>query len=119
MTITQGKPCIFCDIIDGREPAQTVRTWRDAIAIVPLEPVTPGHLLVIPRAHRTDWAEDAAVTGLAASRAAELAQELDVYPANLITSAGHAATQSVWHLHWHIVPRSEKDGLALPWHSGC
>ena len=37
---------------------------------------------------------------------------------NLITSRGRAATQSVFHLHLHLVPRADNDGLALPWHSG-
>ena len=37
---------------------------------------------------------------------------------NLITSAGRTATQSVFHLHIHYVPRAYRDGLALPWHSG-
>lgn len=44
-------------------------------------------------------------------RAAEIAP----HPSNLITSAGAEATQSVFHLHVHIVPRGENDGLALPW----
>ncbi|MEV7006240.1 HIT domain-containing protein [Streptosporangium sp. NPDC051022] len=35
-----------------------------------------------------------------------------------MTSAGREATQSVFHLHLHIVPRQDGDGLALPWHSG-
>jgi histidine triad (HIT) family protein len=43
------------------------------------------------------------------------AAELAVTPCNLITSAGRAATQSVMHLHLHLVPRLDGDGLALPW----
>ncbi len=108
-------PCAFCEIIAGRLPATVVRTWGAvAIAIEPLNPVTPGHLLVIPREHVTDATADP----WWASATMRCAAELAVPPCNIITSAGRAATQSVFHLHLHIVPRRENDGLALPWYSG-
>lgn len=103
--------CVFCGIIAGVAPAVVVREWPDAVAIVPLDPVTPGHLLVVPRVHVVDATVDPEVTGVAMRRAAELAAP----PCNLITSAGAAATQTVWHLHIHVVPRRVGDGLPLPW----
>lgn len=106
--------CVFCEIIAGREPATFVRQWADTIAIVPLQPVTDGHVLVIPRVHVQDASESPHIAGLTMERAAEIARP----PCNIITSAGREATQSVWHLHLHIVPRKEDDGLALPWWSG-
>ncbi|MFD5588776.1 HIT family protein [Streptomyces sp. NPDC127063] len=105
--------CVFCEIVAGTAPATIVREWPDAMAIVPLGPVTPGHVLVIPRQHVANVGEDPAVSGAAAARAAELAAELPA--ANVITSMGSAATQTVFHLHWHVVPRAEGDGLPLPW----
>lgn len=110
--------CVFCAIIDGREPADIVARWNNAIAIVPLDPVTPGHLLVIPHRHTTDWVASPAIAAVAMHRAAELASERGIWPANLITSAGREATQSVFHTHLHIIPRADNDGLALPWYSG-
>lgn len=107
-------PCVFCEIVEERAPATFVRRWTDAIAIVPINPVVAGHTLVIPRDHVRDFTENSHVSALAMRRAAELA----VPPANIITSAGREATQSVWHLHLHIVPRAVDDGLALPWYSG-
>jgi histidine triad (HIT) family protein len=106
--------CVFCAIVAGTAPATVVRRWADAIAIVPLGPVTPGHVLVIPAAHVSDWTADPLVSAVAMARAVEIGS----YPSNLITSAGVEATQSVFHLHLHIVPRCDNDGLALPWHSG-
>ena len=104
--------CPFCAIIRGETPAQIVQRWPDAIAIVPLNPVRPGrHLLVIPVEHVDDALEQPVVTAVAMQRAAELAQA----PCNIITSVGSEATQTVRHLHVHIVRRSEADGLMLPW----
>jgi histidine triad (HIT) family protein len=75
--------------------------------------VAPGHLLVVPRVHVADATTDPEVTAEVFAAAAELAR--DLRPCNLITSCGEAATQSVFHLHVHLVPRREGDGLALPW----
>lgn len=109
--------CIFCLIIRREEIAEIVMEWSDAIAIVPRGPVVEGHTLVIPKLHVSNWTENPFVSGLTMMRAAEL-EGWGRRPSNLITSAGQAATQSVFHLHLHIVPRAENDGLALPWYSG-
>lgn len=103
--------CVFCRIVTGSAPATVVRRWPDAVAIVPLNPVTAGHVLVIPALHVADFTTDPDVTAVVFRRAAELGRA----PANLITSAGSEATQSVPHLHAHLVPRRAGDGLALPW----
>ncbi len=103
--------CVFCAIVAGKAPAAIVAQWPDALAIVPHRPVVPGHVLVLPRTHVRDFADDPEVTAATMRRAADFGRR----PANLITSAGSEATQTVFHLHVHIVPRSENDGLPLPW----
>ena len=110
------KPCPFCEIVAGRAPATIVEEWPEAIAIVPLNPVVEGHLLVIPREHVPDFVAYPKVSAAAMLCAAELVAGMGSY--NLITSKGRPATQSVFHLHLHLVPRAENDGLALPWYSG-
>lgn len=102
--------CVFCQIVRGAS-AEVVATWPDALAIQPLRPVVAGHLLVLPRVHVPDAMTDPVVTAATMQRAASIAHP----PCNLITSAGWAATQTVFHLHIHIVPRSDGDGLHLPW----
>lgn len=106
-------PCVFCTIVAYRAPATVVRKWESVIAIRPLEPVTAGHVLVIPHAHVTDVGQDPAISALTMACAAELASALPA--ANVITSKGADATQTIFHLHLHVVPRSFGDALPLPW----
>lgn len=106
--------CVFCSIARGEAPAEVVREWPDAVAIRPRSGgVSPGHVLVLPRVHVADAGSDPHVTATVMARAAELMAEHD--DANIITSRGVAATQTVFHLHVHVVPRAAGDGLALPW----
>ena len=108
--------CAFCEIVAGRAPATVTAEWAEALAIIPLGPVISGHTLIIPRHHVTDAADDPAVTAITVLRAAEYARDRGC-PFNLITSTGSEATQTVFHLHLHYVPRAAGDGLALPWTS--
>lgn len=110
---TDPTSCVFCRIVTGASPATVIREWPDALAIVPLGGVAEGHLLVIPKAHVADAGTDPAVAAATMARAAELMAE---HPnANIITSRGSIATQTVFHLHLHVVPRTHGDGLPLPW----
>jgi histidine triad (HIT) family protein len=111
--VEEARACVFCEIVNGRAPARFRYTWPETVAFEPLNPVTPGHLLIVPRRHVEDFAEDGETTASVMRRATEAAA--DMGPANLITSRGPEATQSVFHMHVHLVPRSEGDGLALPW----
>jgi histidine triad (HIT) family protein len=112
--------CPFCEIVAGRAPAEWILQpdyWPDAVAFVPLKPVTEGHCLIVPKQHVADFATDPEVSAATMRRAAEL-MRWTPRPMNLITSRGREATQSVFHLHLHLVPRAANDGLALPWYSG-
>jgi histidine triad (HIT) family protein len=103
--------CVFCERIAA---GQYELGDEYAVAFAPLRPVTDGHLLVLPRVHAENAATDPQVTASTMRLAAEIVQGWNV-DFNLITSAGAAATQTVMHLHIHIVPRRPHDGLALPW----
>lgn len=85
------------------------------VAFEPLNPVTPGHFLVVPRAHVASALASPSHAGRAMTFAGYLANKMEVGAANFITSAGRDATQTVFHLHVHVVPRRDGDGLALPW----
>jgi histidine triad (HIT) family protein len=104
--------CVFCGRVERGEYDYDDRY---NVAFRPLHPVTPGHFLVVPRRHVATASISPAATGKAAAFAAVLAGLMELDDFNLITSAGSWATQSVFHLHWHVIPRKEGDGLHLPW----
>lgn len=103
--------CVFCDKIAEMDYSDTA---KDVVWFEPLNPVTPGHRLFVPWEHVTDAMHKPWVTARTMEVAAEYAAMRN-WPANLITSIGTEATQSVFHLHVHYVPRREGDGLHLPW----
>ncbi|WP_078861811.1 HIT family protein [Streptomyces sp. NRRL F-5123] len=105
--------CPFCELLDTPGHPAVVERWPDAVALTPRGPVTEGHVLVVPRRHVADAAADPEVAAAAMRHAARLAGR---YPScNIITSCGAEATQTVFHLHLHVVPRRDGDRLALPW----
>ncbi|MDP8957363.1 MAG: HIT family protein [Actinomycetota bacterium] len=99
---------------------QLVCETRSWLAFFPDEPATPGHTLVVPRRHVTDlWEattdEAVALTAGAVRVGRSIQAVLNPDGMNLITSAGRAAEQSVFHLHLHVVPRWRRDGFGQIW----
>lgn len=109
--------CPFCGRIERGE----YDAWCGFPSVVwfePLRPVTPGHLLFVPVRHVTsasDPSNGPYEAGRAMEHASRWAHRNGVESYNLITSVGVPATQSVRHLHAHLVPRREDDNLGLPW----
>jgi histidine triad (HIT) family protein len=112
--------CVFCRIVAGSIPASVVHEDAETLAFMDLGQVNPGHVLIAVKRHAQDiYALDerqAAALYAAASRVARAIREafapqgLSVYQAN-----GKAAGQTVFHLHLHLVPRHEGDGMNLSW----
>ena len=105
--------CPFCKIIQDDQHNQIFWRRHGCILIEPLEPVTEGHRLVIPEVHVQDATSVPDVTAMAVLTASYVAKTIG--DCNIITSVGEAATQSILHLHIHIIPRHKDDGLKLPW----
>ena len=89
-----------------------------------INPVTPGHALVIPRAHATDLLDIgvddlAACARLAQEVAARAKERLGADGFNLLNCSGEAAGQTVFHFHLHVVVRFDdepgRDRIGLPW----
>lgn len=113
--------CPFCEIVQ-REDRDAREVYRDehVVAFFPLEPATLGHTLVVPRQHIPDiWALDEATAerlAVATTRvSAAVKKALQPEGLNIIQSNGKAATQTVLHLHVHIVPRWENDAIGRIW----
>lgn len=113
--------CAFCRIARGDDPNVLV-VYEDAstVAFVPLNPATRGHILVIPRTHVWRvWdlderdADTLARATVRMSRA--IVDALDPPAMNVIQSNGVLATQTVNHVHVHLVPRWPRDRLRLKW----
>lgn len=111
--------CLFCRIAAGEIPATRVHEDERTIAFMDINPVTRGHLLVIPRTHSRDLldidAQDLAATMQAVQVvAAKAARALDADGVNVVNNCGAAAGQTVFHFHVHVVPRTRGDGFFVP-----
>jgi len=111
--------CPFCAIARGDDGSvEIVCEDQGWVAFFPLEPATPGHTLIIPRHHvRHLWVMDSAdaraLMGAVVRVGAAIDEALNPEGLNLITSAGEAAEQTVFHLHLHVVPRWQRDGFKI------
>ena len=112
--------CLFCGIVAGDVPAQIVDSDDHTVAFMDINPATPGHALVVPRAHSRDLMdvsdEDLERTTVAARRLAKrMRRALEPAGFNVLNSCGKAAWQTVFHFHVHVIPRYDTDPLRLPW----
>lgn len=112
--------CSFCAIIAGDEPARRVLDSPGAIAFFPKEPATIGHTLVVPRKHIPDlWSLDAGTAQVLADAVLVVARAIrrafEPEGLNIIQSNGEAATQTVPHMHVHVVPRWRGDDMGPIW----
>lgn len=105
--------CPFCPIPVPHAKLLHYNDGDSIVAFTPLDPVTPGHFLVVPRHHVEDFTSAPMVSGLTMAAAARWAKRIG--DCNIITSKGEYATQTVHHLHIHVIPRRSDDGLHLPW----
>lgn len=108
--------CIFCRIVAGEIPAAKVYEDEYGIAFLDLSPMQPGHTLIIPKVHISTLLEvpahlDAALFSMLRTVAQAVVKATGAQGFNLLQNNGPAAGQTVFHAHWHIIPRFEGDGL--------
>jgi histidine triad (HIT) family protein len=115
--VREGKAisdCVFCDIAAGRVPAHIVLADEETVAFLDARPVFKGHLLVAPREHVVTLPD------LPASRLGPFFRQVQRISAAMPAALGcqgtfvalnNVVSQSVPHLHVHVVPRTRGDGL--------
>lgn len=106
--------CVFCAIAAGETPAEIIEETDDTLAFLDVRPLFPGHVLVVPREHHVTLGELPAklIPELfgAAQRIA-LAVEAGMGAQGTFVAMNNKVSQSVPHLHVHVVPRTKGDGL--------
>jgi histidine triad (HIT) family protein len=110
--------CIFCEIVHGRAPCEKVYEDDLTLAFMDIFPVSPGHVLVIPKRHARDIFEiDAASLAVVSRTSQQLAhcirKALAPDGVMVMQLNGAAAGQTVFHYHTHLIPRAEGSSLAL------
>lgn len=109
------KPCILCQVVAKAEPVEDlIRHIGGVISFIPMNPVVPGHRVFIPHQHVRNAAHFPSITGQVFAVAAAFGA-IEGTQFNLISASGGLATQSINHLYIHYIPRTEDDGLLLPW----
>ncbi|MCH7477502.1 MAG: HIT family protein [SAR324 cluster bacterium] len=110
--------CIFCKIIAGDIPSIKVFEDGNTVAFMDINPLSEGHLLVVPKKHFTslfDADDDSLAQTFSVVRklAVALQKALGIDSLNLLQANGRWAAQSVPHFHFHVIPRRENDGVPL------
>ncbi len=106
--------CVFCPVIAGEAPADVVHRSERVIAFLDHHPLFAGHVLLVPVVHvqtydelPLDLAEEWLRTGQALQRAVEAAMGAD----GALMVVNNVVSQSVPHVHQHVIPRADGDGL--------
>ena len=112
--------CIFCKLANGVFPTNSIYEDENFNVILDVGPATKGHALILPKQHYANLFElpdDVAgeVMILAKKMATHMKEKLNCDGFNLIQNNGPCAGQTVFHFHYHLIPRYEDDGQNLLW----
>ena len=116
---SKSHECIFCAIAARQAQASVVYEDETVVAFMDLNPVTPGHLLVVPRTHAVgledlDSATSAHVWSVGHDMARALRRsDVGCEGINVLLCDGEVAFQTVFHFHLHVIPRYAGDGWTI------
>ena len=108
--------CVFCKIIQGDIPADKVYENDKIIAFLDIQPINKGHTLIVPKKHFADFLdtpEDVLCEMMTSAKkiAAAAVKAVDADGFNIGINTKPAAGQIVMHMHLHVMPRFNNDGL--------
>jgi histidine triad (HIT) family protein len=112
--VTRAPVCTFCRIVAGELPATRVLEDDDLLAFLDTKPVFRGHVLLVPKVHVRTYKElPAELVGhfAATAQRLEVAVETGLDVPGSMVLINNVVSQSVPHLHLHVIPRRPKDGL--------
>ncbi|NLJ96670.1 MAG: HIT family protein [Clostridiales bacterium] len=115
--------CVFCKIISGDIPSTVLYEDNDFKAIMDISPASKGHTIILTKEHFENLYElkdDVAMRLLIIAKKIALAmrKELNCDGINLLQNNGKAAGQSVFHIHFHLIPRYKDDKVNIRWTTG-
>ncbi|MBN1437550.1 MAG: HIT family protein [Sedimentisphaerales bacterium] len=118
-----GADCVFCQIVNGSIPACKIYEDQYMLSFLDIAPVSPGHCLLIPKKHYATLSEcpQEVVAQLAGQLAAigdAVVGATKAQGYNILNNNGRCAGQLVGHVHFHIIPRIEGDGVLSGWPAG-
>jgi histidine triad (HIT) family protein len=105
---------LFCEIVAGERPAHVVLDEDDVFAFLDVRPLFPGHTLLVPKVHYetlTDLPAELVAPLFGAAQRLAGVMETGLGAAGSFVAINNKVSQSVAHLHVHVVPRNRKDGL--------
>lgn len=113
-----SQDCVFCQIVRGEAEASFVHQDDAIVAFMDIQPITQGHMLVVPREHyilMRDVPDQVAMRAFRVARMLATTSEatLAAGGVNLFVADGEVAFQDVPHFHIHVIPRYSGDGFGL------
>ncbi|MFA6026976.1 MAG: HIT family protein [Ignavibacteriaceae bacterium] len=107
--------CIFCDIVERKEKAEILFEDENIISFLDINPFNVGHSLVIPKTHYENFLDVpndlfGEIFSVVQQLTKGVVHGLQADGYNILSNNGRAAGQSVFHCHFHIIPRFETDG---------
>ena len=114
MSFENFKPCLFCEIVQGKQPSWPVLEDENSLAFLDKRPLFPGHCLLIPKRHVAALGDlPGELAGPLFENAQRLARAMEagLGADGSFVAINNRVSQSVPHLHVHVGPRRKKDGL--------
>lgn len=115
--------CVFCNIISGDIPSTVIYEDNDFKAIMDISPASKGHVIILTKKHfenlfQLEDNEAEKILVIARKIATAMKEELNCDGINFLQNNGKAAGQSVFHIHFHLIPRYEDDKVNISWTPG-